>query len=91
MPTVHVRRQLADQHRQPDRTTVTQLAEMVVELTGAGALIVYRELPEDDLKVRQPDISKARKDLDWYPTIELREGLQRPIEYFSGVVRTRGA
>ena len=75
----------------PIEFTVTQLAEMVVELTGTKAPIVYRELPEDDPKVRQPDITKARKDLDWYPTVELREGLQRPIEYFSGVVRTRGA
>lgn len=75
IPTVHVRRQPADQHRQPDRTTVTQLAELVVELTGTKAPIVYRELPEVDPKVRQPDISKARTELDWSPTVELREGL----------------
>lgn len=63
----------------------------MVELTGTKAPIVYRELPEVDPKVRQPDISKARTELDWSPTVELREGLQRTIEYFSGVVRARGA
>jgi dTDP-glucose 4,6-dehydratase len=71
----------------PDEYTVRQLAELVVELTGTSAPIVYRELPTDDPKVRQPDITRAREKLDWSPKIPLREGLQRTIEYFE---RTMG-
>ncbi|MGD2215951.1 MAG: SDR family oxidoreductase [Gemmatimonadales bacterium] len=70
----------------PTEFTVSQLAELVVELTGSPAGVVYEPLPEDDPKVRQPDISLARELLGWEPKIEVREGLKRTIEYFSGVV-----
>ena len=71
----------------PVEFTVRQLAEMVVELTGTKAPIVHLELPVDDPKVRQPDITKARTQLGWEPKVALREGLQRTIAYFDGVLR----
>ncbi|HVE77899.1 MAG TPA: UDP-glucuronic acid decarboxylase family protein [Gemmatimonadaceae bacterium] len=66
----------------PDEYTVRQLAEIVVELTGTKAPIVYRPLPEDDPKVRRPDIAKARRQLGWEPRVDVREGVRRTIEYF---------
>ena len=70
----------------PVEFTVRQLAEMVVELTGTTAPIVHHDLPVDDPKVRQPDITNARKKLGWEPKVPLREGLERTIAYFSGVI-----
>jgi dTDP-glucose 4,6-dehydratase len=67
----------------PDEYTVRQLAELVVELTGTSAPIVHEALPTDDPKVRKPDISRARSMLGWEPTVHVREGLARTIEYFS--------
>jgi len=70
----------------PNEFTVRQLAELVIELTGTNAPIVERELPEDDPKVRQPDISRAREMLGWEPTVSLREGVTRTIEYFRSIL-----
>lgn len=69
----------------PNEFTVRQLAELVVELTGSRSPIISHPLPTDDPKVRQPDIGKARALLGWEPTVQLREGLQRTIEYFRGI------
>jgi dTDP-glucose 4,6-dehydratase len=66
----------------PDEYTVKQLAELVVELTGSQARIVYEPLPTDDPKVRKPDITRARTMLGWEPTVHVRDGLARTIEYF---------
>jgi len=70
----------------PNEFTVRQLAELVIELTGTQSTIVERELPVDDPKVRQPDISKAREMLGWEPAVSLREGVARTIEYFRSVL-----
>jgi len=70
----------------PTEYTVRQLAELVLELTGSGAELERQPLPEDDPKVRQPDISLARELLGWEPRIELREGLQRTLAYFSSLL-----
>jgi dTDP-glucose 4,6-dehydratase len=70
----------------PDEYTVKQLAEIVVELTGTTAPIVYRDLPVDDPKVRRPDITKARTQLGWVPKVPVREGVARTIEYFRELV-----
>ena len=70
----------------PNEFTVRQLAELVVELTGTKAPIVSRPLPIDDPKVRKPDISRARDMLGWEPTVQLRDGVQRTIEYFRTVL-----
>jgi dTDP-glucose 4,6-dehydratase len=72
----------------PTEFTVRQLAEMVVELTGTRATIISEPLPQDDPKVRKPDISRARTMLGWEPKIGLREGLVRTIEYFRGLIGT---
>ena len=69
----------------PNEFTVRQLAELVKELTGSSSTITSHPLPADDPKVRQPDISRARALLGWEPTIQLREGLARTIEYFRGL------
>ena len=66
----------------PDEYTVQQLAELVVELTGTSAPIVHEPLPVDDPKVRKPDITRARQMLAWEPTVHVRDGLARTIEYF---------
>ena len=70
----------------PNEYTVRQLAELVVELTGTAAPIVYEPLPVDDPKVRKPDIARARAMLGWEPTVQVREGLARTIEYFQQYV-----
>jgi len=75
----------------PDEFTVRQLAEMVVEETGSSSSLVERPLPEDDPKVRRPDISRARKLLDWAPGTSLREGLRATIPYFRSLVDEEGA
>lgn len=69
----------------PNEFTVRQLADLVVELTGSTSKIVEHPLPTDDPKVRQPDIARARKLLGWEPSVQLRDGLQRTIEYFRGL------
>jgi dTDP-glucose 4,6-dehydratase len=73
----------------PAEMTVLDFAKIILELTGAKSKVVFKSLPEDDPKVRQPDISKARKILGWEPRISLREGMERTIEYFRGSL-TRG-
>jgi dTDP-glucose 4,6-dehydratase len=70
----------------PDEYTVKQLAEFVVELTGSSSRIVYRDLPVDDPKVRKPDITRARTMLGWEPSVNVRDGVARTIEYFRGVI-----
>jgi dTDP-glucose 4,6-dehydratase len=69
----------------PNEFTVRELAELVLELTGSSAVIMSHPLPADDPKVRKPDIARARALLDWEPTVQLREGLGRTIEYFRGL------
>ena len=66
----------------PDEYTVKQLAEIVVELTGSKAPITYEPLPEDDPKVRKPDITRAKALLGWTPKVDVRAGVQRTIDYF---------
>jgi UDP-glucuronate decarboxylase len=66
----------------PGEFTILELARIVIELTGSRSKIVYRPLPEDDPKQRQPDISRAQETLGWAPRVSLREGLQKTIPYF---------
>jgi len=70
----------------PIEFTVRQLAEMVIELTRTTSRIITEPLPQDDPKVRKPDITRARTMLGWEPKIALRDGLARTIEYFRGLV-----
>jgi dTDP-glucose 4,6-dehydratase len=66
----------------PNEFTVRQLAEKVLQLTGSGAPIHEQPLPEDDPKVRRPDITVARRELGWEPRVQLEEGLSQTIPYF---------
>ncbi len=66
----------------PSEMTVLQFAERIKALVGSTAPIEFRPLPEDDPKIRRPDIGKARKLLDWEPRVPLDEGLKRTIDYF---------
>jgi dTDP-glucose 4,6-dehydratase len=66
----------------PDEITMKELAEEIIALTGSQSTIIYQDLPQDDPKVRQPDITIARSHLGWEPTVQRREGLQRTLEYF---------
>ena len=72
----------------PGEFTIKQLAELVIELTGAKSKLVYEPLPSDDPTQRRPVIDKARDILGWEPTIPLREGLVRTIAYFDELLRT---
>ena len=66
----------------PSEMTIREFAERVIELTGSRSKLSYHELPEDDPKVRQPDISKARELLEWEPKVSLEEGLARTLDWF---------
>jgi UDP-glucuronate decarboxylase len=67
----------------PVELTVRGLAELIVEKTASQSKIVFQKLPQDDPKQRKPDISKAKKILGWSPDIEISEGLDKTIKYFS--------
>jgi UDP-glucuronate decarboxylase len=69
----------------PVEFTMNQLAQTVIDLTGSTSRIVYRPLPADDPAQRQPDIRLAKERLDWEPTIQLREGLSRTIDWFRSI------
>ncbi len=75
----------------PQEMTVKDMAELIIELTGSRSRIVYKELPEDDPKVRQPDISKARRVLGWEPETPVRDGLVKTVEWFQANHRSRTA
>ncbi|MBI3599372.1 MAG: SDR family oxidoreductase [Nitrospinae bacterium] len=66
----------------PNEMTVLQLAERISKKTGSKSKIVFKPLPVDDPKQRRPDISKAKKILNWEPVVSLEDGLDRTIEYF---------
>jgi len=66
----------------PREMSVGELAETILKLSGSSSKIVYQDLPEDNPKVRQPDISLARKVLGWNPEVEVEDGLRRTLEYF---------
>ena len=70
----------------PNEFTVAQLADIVLAVTGSKSPIEFRPLPEDDPKVRKPDISRARANLGWEPRIELKDGVERTVAYFRQVL-----
>ncbi|MEQ9643560.1 MAG: SDR family oxidoreductase [Alphaproteobacteria bacterium] len=74
----------------PREFSILQLAEEVLQLTGAKSKLIYAPLPEDDPRQRRPDISFARSALAWRPTTELRTGLSKTIAYFDELLRTGG-
>jgi dTDP-glucose 4,6-dehydratase len=66
----------------PNEFTVRELADLVLELTGSRSVIDEQPLPQDDPKLRCPDIDRARRMLGWEPRIQLRDGLRRTIDFF---------
>ena len=66
----------------PNEFSILELAEKVIHLTGSKSKLVFKPLPHDDPKQRQPDITLAKEKLNWKPTIELEDGLKRIVEYF---------
>ncbi len=70
----------------PNEFSIKELAELAVEMTGSKSKIVYESLPENDPTQRQPDITLAKKKLNWEPAIQLRQGLKETIQYFKSVL-----
>jgi len=66
----------------PNEITLLELAEQIIKLTGSKSKIVFKPLPKDDPRQRQPNISMAKKVLDWEPLVDLETGLRKTIEYF---------
>jgi dTDP-glucose 4,6-dehydratase len=66
----------------PHEMTIEEIAREILRLTGASSRLVYKPLPEDDPKVRQPDITRARTLLKWEPKVSLEEGLKKTLAYF---------
>jgi len=69
----------------PHEVTIKEIAQKVVKLAKSKSKIVYEDLPEDDPKKRCPDITKAKKFLDWTPKVALDEGLKKTIKYFKNL------
>lgn len=70
----------------PGEFTMKELAEKVIQFTGSSSKLVFKDLPSDDPKQRKPDITLAKKELQWEPTIPLDNGLQKTIDYFKTIV-----
>src|SRR3984893_15929119 len=68
----------------PREMTIKQFADEIIRITGARSTIEYKPLPEDDPKVRQPDITRAKKILGWEPKVQFDEGIRKTIDYFKG-------
>lgn len=71
----------------PDEFTIRQLAELAIELTGSSSKLVFHDLPSDDPRQRQPDITLARDVLGWEPKVALRDGLAKTVAYFEHMLR----
>lgn len=69
----------------PDEISIRDFADEIIKLTGTQQKVVYKDLPVNDPKQRQPDITKAKTLLDWSPKIDRKEGLKRTYEYFKGL------
>jgi dTDP-glucose 4,6-dehydratase len=70
----------------PSEITINQFAEEIIALTGAKTKIIYKPLPKDDPKQRQPDITRAREILNWEPKVNRAEGLKLTLDYFKTVL-----
>mgnify|MGYP002628489180 FL=1 len=72
----------------PNEMTVKEMADKILQATGSKSKIIHVSLPEDDPKIRQPDITRARKYLNWEPVVSLDEGLQSTLKYFKEQLKT---
>jgi dTDP-glucose 4,6-dehydratase len=72
----------------PREMTIKQFADEIIRITGTKSVIEYKPLPIDDPKVRQPDITRAKKVLGWEPRVDFEEGIKTTIEYFKESLRS---
>lgn len=70
----------------PNETTITQLAELVLRLTNSSSKLTFRPLPQDDPVRRRPDITMAKENLEWQPKVSLEEGLEKTVHYFKSLL-----
>ena len=70
----------------PDEITILDFAKEIIELTGTKSKIIFKQLPHDDPKIRQPDTTKAKTILNWEPTVNRHEGLKRTLDYFKKII-----
>ena len=70
----------------PEEISIKGFAEEVIKITGSDSKIIYKDLPVDDPKVRQPSIEKARRLLGWEPKVNRTEGLRITIDYFKNSI-----
>ncbi len=75
----------------PTEMTILEFAEAVIDLTGSSSELLFKQLPTDDPKIRQPDIGRARAELGWEPSVPLAEGLKTTIDYFRAQLDTSGS
>jgi len=73
----------------PREISMMELAKLILRITGASSGIVHQDLPVDDPKVRRPDITKAKKNLNWQPKVSLESGLQKTVDYFKTMITNR--
>lgn len=71
----------------PGEFTILELANLIIELTNSKSRLIFKPLPDDDPKQRQPDISLAKEELKWEPKVVLKDGLTKTIEYFDGILK----
>ena len=70
----------------PGEFTIVELAEMIISLTNSNSKLSFELLPKDDPKQRCPDITLAKKELNWQPRINLKDGLIKTINYFKSII-----
>jgi dTDP-glucose 4,6-dehydratase len=73
----------------PHEVSILAFAREILVLTGSRSTLVFKPLPQDDPKVRRPDIDRARKLLGWEPKVERQQGLSRTLEYFRGRIQNQ--
>ena len=71
----------------PGEFTMLELAHKVIELTSSRSELIYKQLPQDDPRQRKPDITLAKKELQWQPSVALEEGLKKTIAYFERLLK----
>jgi UDP-glucuronate decarboxylase len=70
----------------PIEYTILEIAEIVIDQVGSKSKIIFETLPDDDPKQRQPDISFAKSELNWEPKTQLKEGIDKTIQYFDQIL-----
>jgi UDP-glucuronate decarboxylase len=71
----------------PVEITISSLANMIIKMTGSNSKIIFLPLPQDDPKQRKPDISLAKKELNWSPKVDAETGLAKTVEYFRAILK----